>query len=65
MLYVLGGGIITMYLLDYRLLYFGRFIIGLAIGVTSMNVPIYISEMVPNELRGRFVAWYTFTVVLG
>ena len=30
-----------------------------------MNVPIYISEIVPNEVRGRFVAWYTFLVVAG
>ena len=46
-------------------LYIGRILIGLAIGVTSMNVPIYISEIVPNEVRGRFVAWYTFVSVLG
>ena len=38
---------------------------GLAVGVTSMNAPIYISELVPTEFRGRFVAWYTFLVVLG
>mmetsp|Transcript_26206 Transcript_26206/g.32772 ORF Transcript_26206/g.32772 Transcript_26206/m.32772 type:complete len:128 (+) Transcript_26206:905-1288(+) len=54
-----------MYLIEYGLIYLGRFIVGLAVGVTSMNVPIYISEVVPNDLRGRFVAWYTFMVVLG
>lgn len=46
-------------------LYIGRLFIGVAIGVTSMNVPIYISEIVPNEHRGRFIAWYTFLVVAG
>ena len=65
MLYVLGGGIITLFLLDYNLVYLGRFTVGLAVGVTSMNVPIYISEVVPNELRGRFVTLYTFMVVTG
>ena len=47
------------------ILYLGRISIGLAIGVTSLNVPIYISEIVPNEVRGRFVAWFTFLSVLG
>ena len=64
-LYVLGGAFITMFKLHYGLIYLGRFVVGLAIGVTSMVVPIYITEVVPNELRGRFVAWYTFMVVLG
>ena len=30
-----------------------------------MNVPIYMSELVPDDLRGRIVAWYTFMVVTG
>jgi len=64
-LYLLGGMFIVLYEFKYVLIYIGRFIVGLAIGVTSMNVPIYISEVVPNELRGRFVAWYTFSVVVG
>ena len=64
-LYILGGALITLYHLEYGLIYLGRFVVGLAIGVTSMVVPIYITEVVPNELRGRFVAWYTFMVVLG
>lgn len=55
----------SFYQQAHGLLYFGRLCIGFAIGVTSMNVPIYISEIVPNEFRGRFVAWYTFIVVFG
>ena len=43
----------------------GRIFIGIAIGMSSMNVPLYISEIVPNEHRGRFVAWYTLLVVAG
>ena len=30
-----------------------------------MNVPIYISEIVPNEMRGTFVSMYTLLVVIG
>ena len=64
-LYLVGGAALSLYSFDWWLVYVGRVCIGLAIGVTSMNVPIYISEVVPNEVRGRFVAWYTFAVVLG
>ena len=64
-MYILGGIIMSFYNFGYMSVYFGRIFIGIAIGVTSMNVPIYISEIVPNEFRGRFVAWYTFIVVFG
>ena len=66
-IYLLGGIFVALY--NYKessgLLYAGRLFTGIAIGVTSMNVPIYITEIVPNEMRGRFIAWYTFLVVLG
>lgn len=67
-MYILGGIITSFYNFEpdgHWVLYIGRIFIGIAIGITSMNVPIYISEIVPNEVRGRFVAWYTLTVVAG
>ena len=64
-MYLLGGIIISFYNYQHWVLYMGRIFIGIAIGVTSMNVPIYISEIVPNEVRGRFVTWYTFLIVAG
>ena len=64
-LYLIGGILISLYSYEHMLIYFGRFLFGIAIGVTSMNVPIYMSELVPDDLRGRIVAWYTFMVVTG
>jgi len=64
-MYLLGGICMSFYHLEFGMLYVGRLCIGVAIGVTSMNVPIYISEIVPNEVRGRFVAWYTLLVIAG
>lgn len=43
----------------------GRIFAGLAIGITSMNAPLYISEVCPTEIRGRVIAIYTFSVVFG
>lgn len=42
-----------------------RLIGGFAIGVASSLSPIYIAEIAPTELRGRFVSINQLTVVLG
>ena len=64
-MYLLGGICMSFYQRQMWVVYLGRLLIGMGIGVTSMNVPIYISEIVPNEFRGRFVAWYSCLVVFG
>ena len=43
----------------------GRLFAGIATGIASMNVPLYISEICPIEMRGRVIAIYTFLVVFG
>ena len=42
-----------------------RFIGGLGVGVSSIAVPAYISEIAPAAIRGRLVALYQFQVVFG
>jgi len=42
-----------------------RFIGGLAVGVSSVVGPIYISEIAPAERRGRLTASFQFMIVLG
>ncbi len=44
---------------------FMRFIGGLGVGVSSIAVPAYISEVAPADSRGRLVALYQFQIVLG
>jgi MFS transporter, SP family, xylose:H+ symportor len=44
---------------------FWRFIGGLGIGISSIVVPTYISEIAPAARRGRLVALYQFQIVLG
>lgn len=43
----------------------GRLVIGFTMGITSMNLPLYISEICPSAVRGRVVALYTFLIVVG
>jgi SP family myo-inositol transporter-like MFS transporter 13 len=51
----LGGAIILAFAYTYSLLVIGRLIIGVGVGLASMVVPIYISEMSPRKYRGRLV----------
>lgn len=44
---------------------FGRIIAGIGVGTASSNVPMYLSEMVPAKVRGRYVACFQFSVNIG
>lgn len=42
-----------------------RFIGGVGVGISSIVVPAYISEIAPAKFRGRLVALYQFQIVFG
>ena len=42
-----------------------RFVGGLGVGMSSIVVPAYISEVAPARMRGRLVALYQFQIVFG
>lgn len=44
---------------------FFRFIGGLGVGVSTVAAPAYISEIAPADKRGRLVAMYQLSIVLG
>ncbi len=46
-------------------LVWGRIIGGLGVGVASVLAPMYISEFSPPRLRGRLVAFYQLSIVVG
>lgn len=43
----------------------GRFIVGMAIGISSYATPLYISEMAPKDIRGRLVLINAITITGG
>lgn len=43
----------------------GRIIIGLAVGVASMVVPVYLSEISPIKVRGKIVSTFNVAVTMG
>ncbi|KAI8847929.1 hypothetical protein BC829DRAFT_490341 [Chytridium lagenaria] len=46
-------------------LYIGRVLSGLAIGVLSMVVPLYIAETAPPQIRGRLTTVYQLLITFG
>jgi MFS transporter, SP family, arabinose:H+ symporter len=50
---------------DWPSLVFFRFVVGLAIGGSSVLGPMYIAEIAPAKWRGRLVGFFQFNVVAG
>ena len=49
------GSVLTVYAANVNVIIIGRFIIGIAIGVSSYTTPLYLSELAPRENRGALV----------
>ena len=48
-----------------HVLMFARLFIGLAIGISSFSVPLYIAEISPSKMRGRLVALFQLLITIG
>jgi sugar porter (SP) family MFS transporter len=47
------------------LLILSRLFIGLAIGISSFSVPLYIAEISPSHIRGRLVSLFQLLITIG
>lgn len=50
---------------DIYHLIFSRLFLGIAIGVSSFAVPLYIAEISPTRLRGRLVSMFQLMITIG
>ncbi|GMT44424.1 MAG: MFS transporter [bacterium] len=48
-----------------RILIAARLFIGLAIGISSFSVPLYIAEISPTKIRGRLVSLFQLLITIG
>lgn len=62
--YTLGGGICAGSR-NVQMLFAGRFILGIGVGIEGGCVGIYISECVPPSMRGNLVSMYHFMLAFG
>ena len=63
-LFSLGSLLMTLAPSRYALM-FGRIIVGLAVGVSSMIIPVYLSEVSPLQVRGSVVAVFVVAITTG
>lgn len=59
------GAVMMGLAVDIVMLIFGRFVIGLGVGLAAMVVPVYLAEASPPALRGKMVSTYIFFVTSG
>jgi MFS transporter, SP family, galactose:H+ symporter len=59
------GSIFTAMATSVMLLIIGRLLLGLAIGIVSGTVPLYLAELAPKEKRGRLVTFFQLAITLG
>jgi len=60
-----GSGLPSMLPESISLMVFFRILGGIAIGIASMNAPMYIAEIAPAEKRGNLVTFYQLAIVIG
>ncbi|KAG2214132.1 hypothetical protein INT46_001866 [Mucor plumbeus] len=61
----IAGALILALAPNYGVLLFGRVVVGLAVGIASMIVPVYVSELSPKHLRGRLNTLNTLVLTFG
>ena len=59
------GALLSAFAGSIVVLLIGRVIVGVAIGVSSVTAPLYISEAAPRATRGALVSLYQFAITIG
>lgn len=60
-----GSGLPSMLPETISVMVFFRILGGIAIGIASMNAPMYIAEIAPADKRGNLVTFYQLAIVIG
>ncbi|KAI9499214.1 general substrate transporter [Zychaea mexicana] len=61
----IAGALLLALPRSYGVLLFGRLVVGVGVGMSSMLVPVYISEVSPRQIRGRLTTLNTLVVTFG
>ncbi len=63
-LFVLMSGI-SVFLPPYEILYWARFFLGMAVGIASFVVPLYLAETAPAKIRGAMGTLFQLMITIG
>ncbi|RCH81887.1 myo-inositol transporter [Rhizopus azygosporus] len=61
----IAGALIMALARSFPVLLIGRIVVGLGVGIASMIVPVYVSELSPKSIRGRLNTLNTLVVTFG
>ncbi len=59
------GAVLCALSVNLGMLIVMRFLVGLAIGLSSFSAPLYLAEIAPKNVRGGLVTLYQFMITLG
>lgn len=59
------GALASAFAPNIDVLLAGRLVVGIAIGISSVVSPLYISEVAPADVRGALVSLYQFAITVG
>ncbi|GLI80925.1 hypothetical protein PoHVEF18_009291 [Penicillium ochrochloron] len=51
--------------INFGMIFAGRFILGMGVGLEGGTVPVYVAECVPRKIRGNLVSLYQLNIALG
>ncbi|KAF7597331.1 hypothetical protein BBP40_006271 [Aspergillus hancockii] len=63
-LYTIGAGL-EAGAVNFGMMFAGRFILGMGVGLEGGTVPVYVAECVPGRIRGNLVSLYQLNIALG
>ncbi|OQD75789.1 hypothetical protein PENDEC_c006G00188 [Penicillium decumbens] len=63
-LYTVGAGL-EAGAINFGMIFSGRFILGMGVGLEGGTVPVYVAECVPRKIRGNLVSLYQLNIALG
>ncbi|KAL7315678.1 hypothetical protein PS15m_004864 [Mucor circinelloides] len=59
------GSVLLTFAMSYAVLLSGRLVVGLGVGIASMIIPVYISEVAPKSFRGQLATLNTLVITFG
>ena len=60
-----GGSVYTGLAPSFLALFLGRLLLGIAVGIASFTVPLYLSEISPTKMRGALVSLNQLMIAVG
>src|SRR3990167_1909230 len=62
---VIAGVIFILFAETFTILFIARLLLGVGIGIVAVAVPLYVAEIVPSHVRGKYVTFFQLLLTFG